>query len=181
MGSKTKTKPQCVCMFSQSCCSRYETAVSIFIILSRQALPPCSSPPSRAIMMLWSSSSNLVPPLNSRRRYAAVHDDVRGKLYNACLSGRRLRCCHLGFLLACSSRVCLWQDGGTALTAASQYGHSKVVDTLLKNGANVHDRLKVSPIVKCTQCPSRWNPVRQVSADCWVRLWLTFVRISLCP
>lgn len=41
--------------------------------------------------------------------------------------------------------VFLWQDGGTALTVASQYGHCKVVDTLLKNGANVHDQLKVSP------------------------------------
>ena len=39
--------------------------------------------------------------------------------------------------------VFLWQDGGTALTVASQYGHSKVVDTLLKNGANVHDQLNV--------------------------------------
>lgn len=38
-----------------------------------------------------------------------------------------------------------WQDGGTAVTVASQYGHSKVVDTLLKNGANVHDQLNVSP------------------------------------
>uniref|UniRef100_A0A668VIV8 Uncharacterized protein n=1 Tax=Oreochromis aureus TaxID=47969 RepID=A0A668VIV8_OREAU len=37
--------------------------------------------------------------------------------------------------------VFMWQDGGTALTVASQYGHSKVVDTLLKNGANVHDQL----------------------------------------
>lgn len=40
------------------------------------------------------------------------------------------------------------QDGGTALTVASQYGHTKTVDTLLKNGANVHDRLNVtSPVV----------------------------------
>lgn len=77
------------------------------------------------------------------------------------------------------------QDGGTALTVASQYGHSKVVDTLLKNGANVHDQLNVSTffsltplasfrsvrkvMVSCTQCPSKWNPVSQVSADCWVR------------
>lgn len=38
----------------------------------------------------------------------------------------------------------LWQDGGGALTAASQYGHAKVVETLLKNGANVHDQLHVS-------------------------------------
>uniref|UniRef100_A0AAX7UTM9 Ankyrin repeat domain 29 n=1 Tax=Astatotilapia calliptera TaxID=8154 RepID=A0AAX7UTM9_ASTCA len=37
--------------------------------------------------------------------------------------------------------VFMWQDGGTALTVASQYGHSKVVDILLKNGANVHDQL----------------------------------------
>ena len=36
------------------------------------------------------------------------------------------------------------QDGGTALSAASQYGHSKVVETLLKNGANIHDQLNVS-------------------------------------
>ena len=35
------------------------------------------------------------------------------------------------------------QGGGTALTVASQYGHSKVVDTLLKNGANVNDQLLV--------------------------------------
>ncbi|MEQ2231367.1 hypothetical protein ILYODFUR_038771 [Ilyodon furcidens] len=35
------------------------------------------------------------------------------------------------------------QDGGTALTVASQYGHSMVVDILLKNGANVHERLNV--------------------------------------
>lgn len=41
----------------------------------------------------------------------------------------------------------LWQDGGTALTVASQYGHSKVVDTLLKNGANVHDQLNVSTFI----------------------------------
>uniref|UniRef100_A0A668ACQ5 Ankyrin repeat domain 29 n=1 Tax=Myripristis murdjan TaxID=586833 RepID=A0A668ACQ5_9TELE len=33
------------------------------------------------------------------------------------------------------------QDGGTALTVACQYGHSKVVDILLKNGASVHDQL----------------------------------------
>lgn len=39
--------------------------------------------------------------------------------------------------------VFMWQDGGTALTVASQYGHSKVVDILLKNGANVHDQLNV--------------------------------------
>lgn len=38
----------------------------------------------------------------------------------------------------------LLQDGGTALTVASQYGHSRVVETLLKNGANVHDQLNVS-------------------------------------
>ena len=38
-----------------------------------------------------------------------------------------------------------WQDGGTALTVASQYGQSKVVDILLKNGANVHDQLNVRP------------------------------------
>lgn len=45
-------------------------------------------------------------------------------------------------LLICVLMV--WQDGGTALSAACQYGHSKVVDTLLKNGANVHDQLHVS-------------------------------------
>lgn len=40
------------------------------------------------------------------------------------------------------------QDGGTALTVASQYGHTKTVDTLLRNGANVHDQLNVrSPVV----------------------------------
>uniref|UniRef100_A0A8V0XNQ1 Ankyrin repeat domain 29 n=1 Tax=Gallus gallus TaxID=9031 RepID=A0A8V0XNQ1_CHICK len=33
------------------------------------------------------------------------------------------------------------QDGGTALLAACQYGHTKVVETLLKHGANVHDQL----------------------------------------
>ncbi|KAE8598577.1 hypothetical protein XENTR_v10016863 [Xenopus tropicalis] len=33
------------------------------------------------------------------------------------------------------------QDGGTALLAASQYGHTRVVETLLKNGANIHDQL----------------------------------------
>lgn len=49
-------------------------------------------------------------------------------------------------LPACFPLVCLCvQDGGTALTVASQYGHTKVVDTLLKNGANVHDQLNVSP------------------------------------
>ncbi|MBW01197.1 Ankyrin repeat domain-containing protein 29, partial [Eschrichtius robustus] len=32
-------------------------------------------------------------------------------------------------------------DGGTALLAASQYGHMKVVETLLKHGANIHDQL----------------------------------------
>lgn len=37
-----------------------------------------------------------------------------------------------------------FQDGGTAISAASQYGHSRVVETLLKNGANVHDQLNVS-------------------------------------
>lgn len=55
--------------------------------------------------------------------------------------------------------VCVfsWQDGGTALTVASQYGHSKVVDTLLKNGANVHDQLNVSPFV---------SAFRPVSSHC---------------
>lgn len=38
------------------------------------------------------------------------------------------------------------QDGGTALSAACQSGHTKVVDTLLKNGANVHDQLNVSSV-----------------------------------
>uniref|UniRef100_A0A8C9FN76 ANR29 protein n=1 Tax=Pavo cristatus TaxID=9049 RepID=A0A8C9FN76_PAVCR len=33
------------------------------------------------------------------------------------------------------------QDGGTALLAACQYGHVKVVETLLKHGANIHDQL----------------------------------------
>ncbi len=42
--------------------------------------------------------------------------------------------------------VCDLQDGGTALSAASQYGHSRVVETLLKNGANVHDQLNVSQL-----------------------------------
>lgn len=37
------------------------------------------------------------------------------------------------------------QDGGTALTVASQYGHTKTVDILLRNGANVHDQLNVRP------------------------------------
>ncbi|MGH0133736.1 UNVERIFIED_CONTAM: hypothetical protein FKN15_025418 [Acipenser sinensis] len=36
------------------------------------------------------------------------------------------------------------EDGGTALSAACQYGHSKVVETLLKNGSNVHDQLHAS-------------------------------------
>lgn len=36
------------------------------------------------------------------------------------------------------------QDGGTALLAACQYGHAKVVETLLKHGANIHDQLYVS-------------------------------------
>lgn len=44
--------------------------------------------------------------------------------------------------------MCLYfarpQDGGTALLAASQYGHRQVVDTLLKHGANIHDQLYVS-------------------------------------
>ena len=35
------------------------------------------------------------------------------------------------------------QGGGSALTVASQYGRSKAVDTLLKNGANVNDQLLV--------------------------------------
>ena len=38
------------------------------------------------------------------------------------------------------------QDGGTALLAASQYGHMQVVETLLKHGANIHDQLYVSVI-----------------------------------
>ncbi|XP_053102898.1 ankyrin repeat domain-containing protein 29 isoform X2 [Hemicordylus capensis] len=33
------------------------------------------------------------------------------------------------------------KDGGTALLAACQYGHMKVVETLLKHGANIHDQL----------------------------------------
>lgn len=46
------------------------------------------------------------------------------------------------------------QDGGTALTVASQYGHTKTVDTLLRNGANVHDQLNVrSQVVPHTQHP----------------------------
>lgn len=59
----------------------------------------------------------------------------------------RFRLCALALKqqqLSCLSCVFLCQDGGTALTVASQYGHSKVVDTLLKNGANVHDQLNVS-------------------------------------
>lgn len=42
--------------------------------------------------------------------------------------------------------MCLYsfQDGGTALLAACQYGHMRVVDTLLKHGANIHDQLYVS-------------------------------------
>lgn len=40
--------------------------------------------------------------------------------------------------------VFMAQDGGTALSAACQSAHTKVVDTLLKNGANVHDQLNVS-------------------------------------
>ena len=42
--------------------------------------------------------------------------------------------------------LCFLQDGGTALSAACQNGHCKVVETLLKNGANVHDQLSVSPL-----------------------------------
>ncbi|KAJ8776570.1 hypothetical protein J1605_015159 [Eschrichtius robustus] len=47
-------------------------------------------------------------------------------------------------LLLNSGRVdvdCKDSDGGTALLAASQYGHMKVVETLLKHGANIHDQL----------------------------------------
>ncbi|TNN29788.1 Ankyrin repeat domain-containing protein 29 [Liparis tanakae] len=39
------------------------------------------------------------------------------------------------------SRFLALQGGGTALTVASQHGRSKVVETLLRNGANVHDQL----------------------------------------
>lgn len=42
--------------------------------------------------------------------------------------------------------LCVLQDGGTALCAACQRGHSKVVETLLKNGANIHDQLSVSAL-----------------------------------
>lgn len=69
--------------------------------------------------------------------------------------------------------VCLWQDGGTALTAASQHGHSKVVDTLLKNGANVHDQLNVrrpsTSLRPAWEIRVKLNLVCRVSADCWVR------------
>lgn len=69
--------------------------------------------------------------------------------------------------------VCLWQDGGTALTAASQHGHSKVVDTLLKNGANVHDQLNVRrssmSLRPAWEIRVKLNLVCRVSADCWVR------------
>ncbi|XP_033613197.1 ankyrin repeat domain-containing protein 29 isoform X5 [Fukomys damarensis] len=47
-------------------------------------------------------------------------------------------------LLLNSGRVdvdCRDSDGGTALLAASQYGHRQVVETLLKHGANIHDQL----------------------------------------
>ncbi|XP_064909402.1 ankyrin repeat domain-containing protein 29 isoform X5 [Columba livia] len=47
-------------------------------------------------------------------------------------------------LLLNSGRVdvdCKDSDGGTALLAACQYGHAKVVETLLKHGANIHDQL----------------------------------------
>lgn len=57
------------------------------------------------------------------------------------------------FLCYCFSYVFLWQDGGTALTVASQYGHAKVVDTLLKNGANVHDQLNVSSLFSLSVLP----------------------------
>lgn len=42
------------------------------------------------------------------------------------------------------------QDGGTALLAACQYGHAKVVETLLKHGANIHDQLYVSYLTDYT-------------------------------
>lgn len=206
--------------------------VLFFIVLCRQVLLHCSSPPSRDTMTSWSSSLNLVHPLNSRQRYAARQSDVTvfrglGVMGNAAMLScqsmihhaeiRRQKWCtpykaqarswgtlrsldtlyavYRNFLFLCCrfSYVFLWQDGGTALTVASQYGHSKVVDTLLKNGANVHDQLNVShfcifsvslltvsppswPCVKpsclmvnCTRCPSSWNLDSQVSADCWVR------------
>lgn len=51
--------------------------------------------------------------------------------------------------------MCLYfvcpQDGGTALLAASQYGHMRVVETLLKHGANIHDQLYVSAFRRDTR------------------------------
>lgn len=48
------------------------------------------------------------------------------------------------FSTFCTLSSIFSQDGGTALLAACQYGHTKVVETLLKHGANVHDQLYVS-------------------------------------
>lgn len=55
-------------------------------------------------------------------------------LYSICL-----------LFLLCPFLACL-QDGGTALLAACQYGHTRVVETLLKHGANIHDQLCVSSL-----------------------------------
>lgn len=52
------------------------------------------------------------------------------------------------FSTFCTLSSIFSQDGGTALLAACQYGHTKVVETLLKHGANVHDQLYVSYLTK---------------------------------
>lgn len=49
------------------------------------------------------------------------------------------------------------QDGGTALCAACQKGHSKVVERLLKNGANIHDQLSVSTLFLVELWNSFWT------------------------
>lgn len=60
----------------QVSCLNFLTTAVFFIFLYRRVLQPCSSPPSRDTMTLWSSFLNLVPPLNSRQRYAAGQSDV---------------------------------------------------------------------------------------------------------
>lgn len=94
MGSKMKAKPRPLIeylslnyMQTWRFVFRIKRAATFFIVRSRQVPPPCSSPPSRVIMTLWSSSLNSVPPLNSRQRYAAEHNDVCHGLCNTGCDG----------------------------------------------------------------------------------------------
>lgn len=70
------------------------------------------------------------------------------------------------------------QDGGTALTVASQYGHAKTVDTLLRNGANVHDQLNVRSPVVPHQHPHLF--IRLLFGLFQLPVWLS-ISSTLCP